>query len=331
MLIMGLAVYGSDFDALEGRVLLVGMGLSLLGVSLGQHFGFSRSARSFQYPLRLLLLVIFAYAYSLVHFNYWNENSLLQAFAFAAVAVASGLLSWLANPVGGIRPASSSRDMTGAMALLGVCWWCAWFTPFAPMLLLILMTAILPVPEISNLVGLRGETSWQIVGENTLKSSGTFRNLLRWSAFLAGMMSFLLVWDAQLDRRWAIQLGVSYLAAAGFCRLPLANLPLLVFLAFLDLLAVYFIPSWLLLPGHSIVAGALLGVAASQSSSRFPMESRARGVARISFGWYWLFGIVCGLAIFLNRRFSWSLAALAMLPLFLELPSYILARWRLRT
>jgi hypothetical protein len=296
LMVMGLGVFGSDFDELPGRLFI---GLFLCLPILDRYLGKSveRATRGIVGGALLLVGVILAgLAYRPVHLGYWDEHSASQAFGFCAL----GLASWAIHRLGAARIRASGsfspKPLAGALLCLAPVWLSASLYPLLPTLGLgALYTAI-------GFSG--GKAGASVPRRNRRWRSLAFGSLVSWGALLVGIDLFLVVWDCRLDTRWGWHLFAACIAASVGAIAARRWGGVLLGLGAANFVALVLFPAWVLCYGHSILAGAVLGVLL-EGAALTDGDSEERGGAPLGY-WplFWFLGLALGLGLHENLAFA---------------------------
>lgn len=307
LMVVGLGVWGSDFDELPGR-LFIGTFLLLPPIDLLLGGRWERAARGLPGTLLPLLGVLLAgIAYRPVHFGFWDEHSFAQALPFCAL----GLVSWGVSRAGVARlredGAGAPAALAGALLALGVCWLSTALYPLLPTLGLGAIFAALVVAWAPRAPEASAPPRWRPPRTTALLALG---------ALLLGLDLFLVVWDYRHDSRWAWHLFAAFAAAGAGALLGRRVGPVVLWLGAINfaLLAVH--RPWVLQIAHSIVAGLALGVLLERTVRRGTSE----GAGRIPLGaWsvFWGLGLVLGLTLYQNLAFAGWRVLLLLPPLVL--------------
>ncbi len=307
LMVVGLGVWGSDFDELPGR-LFIGtfLLLPLVDLLLGRRW--ERAACGLPGTLLPLLGVLLAgLAYRPVHLGYWDEHSAAQALPFCVL----GLCSWGVSRAGVARlredGAGAPPALAGAFLLLGVCWWSTALYPLLPTLGLGAIFAVLVVAWPPRTPEAPAPPRW---------SPPRTTALLAFGALLLGLDLFLVVWDYRHDSSWAWHLFAAF-GAAGVGALlggRIGQVVLLLGAINFALLAVH--RPWVLQPAHSIIAGLALGVLLERTVRRGSSGSERRAPLG-AWSVFWVLGLVLGLTLYQNLAFAGWRVLLLLPPLVL--------------
>lgn len=253
IIVVGLIVYGSDFASAAGKLYL----LPLLGLPLLHRFihRFARGLAS-PWPAALILLcgaVLALLAYQPLHFGYWDEHSNRQALLLALL----GVFSYLASVVASVRlrhwQGNHQRAVAMTWLLLGLVWM---FAVAYPMVALLAMAMILAVASV-----------WSVPVAQALPVTTHAMpmpaGVLKYLMFLLVLDLGLVIWDYQVDSRWAWYLGGAFITAAVGSWLALVMRRRLfwpvVALACINFIAAIMWPAFVIHPLHSVLIGLCLG------------------------------------------------------------------------
>ena len=307
LVVLGLGVFGSDFDAPSGRIFItLFLALLVLDFTLGRRVERLAHGAAASW-IALLAIPVAALAYRPVHLSYWDEQSTSQAAAYALL----GVFSWAVSRIGAgrARPPSGAPPFAPAAALgvLGLSWLGAALYPLLPTLALGGVFAGLAVAVSGESAG-----SPPAAAERSARTGG----LAAWGALLLGIDLFLVVWDYRWDSAWAPHLALAFAAAALGWVLARRFGAVLLGLGAANFLLAALVRPFVLEYSHSAIAGLALGA----------LLARALGGSLGRWTVLWTVGLGLGLALYENLAFAGWRALLLLPPLFLVLTSYRAAR-----
>ncbi|MDH5324054.1 MAG: hypothetical protein OEZ68_13260 [Gammaproteobacteria bacterium] len=304
LLIIGLVVYGSDFDSSTAWISLLPL-VSLPALhQVYRHIpwaqGFIKSTSKLTSTVAPLLGALLALMLArLLYFHVWDEHSLLQAALLAGLTVCSYLSSLAAVAyIHQVQGQGSRRPAARAVMIIGLVWLAASYFPFVGFLAIAMILALALVWRPASM-----STTADAVADHPPMAS--------YVSFVLALDVFLVVWDWQVQAQWALYLGLSF---GGVATAILVNLgqrllwPLLVGLVLLKCLLLIIWPQWVLSPLHAFVAGLLWGAIAQWF---LPMGGRDHS------GRLWLslaVALLLGYALYANLAYSWA-RVLLLLPL----------------
>lgn len=294
LVILGLGVYGSDFDVLSGRLFL-GLipTLALLDHFLGKWLE-RRAVGTLATVLLLLGVLAAGVAYRPLHLAYWDEHSSSQAATFVLL----GLLSWSASRIGAgrlrLQPAPGKLGLAGALVLLGLAWWSAALYPMMPTLMLGAGLALA-----AALGPLTGEPRCVSAPRALVLPDRWWT----WGALLLGIDAWTCVWDYQWVPAWSGQLMVLFVAAAVGLFASRRVGSLLLALGVLNFVLAALVRPWGIEPAHALFAGLALGVLLRRSLADDD-GAAVGGRPLAGFSAYWVLGLVLGLALYQNLSFN---------------------------
>lgn len=307
LVLVGLGVYGSDFDVPAGRI-FIGLFLCLpvLEVALGRRVERLANSPAASW-FALAGIPVAALAYRPVHLAYWDEHSTSQALGFALL----GLWSWGIWRIGAGRTRPEEAASTGsaavALVVLGACWLSAALYPLLPVLALGAVFAVLAV-------AFAGDQAAPAPDEES--ASGKNGALVTWGALLAGIDLFLVVWDYRWVPSWAPHLALAFGAAALGWMLASRYGGVLLALGAANFLLAALVRAWVLEYPHSALAGLALGVLLARS---------ARGsLGRLAVPW--TVGIGIGMGLYGNLVIAGWRGVLLLPALLLSYNSYLATR-----
>ena len=311
--VLGLIVYGSDFDEITGQLYLIPL---LLIPAL--HF-FKKQFYHFLSNTGVIAIVLVTgllsalLVYSQLHFAYWDEHNMRQAALLAVLGICSYLASVVAaNRI--LQDATASRQQSQrfnlSMALLVIAgsWLLSAVFPMAN----IFVIAGIMLTHLMFYMGFRGE-NLSITIETT-KVSFVFQYLI----FLIIMQLGLVIWDYQVDTDWGVSLFVAFVCAAlvaGMAEQLKQRLfvPVAVITIFNFIVTVVW-PEFVISIVNSALVGACLGWVLSSvlhPSGRL-MPHRAVGLT-----WTVFLGLVFGYLFYANLEFASYRLILLLPPLIL--------------
>ena len=309
-LVMGLALYGSDFDRASGRVVLVLIVALPLLALLAQ-----RSARRLADPRVLTALGLAgigaaALAYRGLHMDYWDEQSTALALRLAAL----GVLSVLLSAAGGARLRQRALDEPGrgaargraaALVAIGAAWLGAGLYPFVPLLAIGVVFALAACDRPHTPAGpARGPTP----DAEPLRPLRF--GILRFGIVLVALDLSLVVFDCGVSLDWAPHLALAFAAAAAAASAPRAWRLAILGLGSASFVLAALAPVYVLFYAHSAIAGAALGVLLARA-----LEvgcARADGLVLAGASAAWTFGLALSVVFSLNLEFAvWRVVLLA--------------------
>ena len=251
--VLGLVVYGSDFDATAGKLYLI----PLIAVPVLHRYlkGNARrlAAPKAATPILLAGAVLALLAYRPLHFGYWDEHSVSQAILLALL----GLFSYLGAVVASVRlrhwQGNHQRAATASWLVLGLFWMFAVAYPMIPLLAIAMIMAVAVL--------------WSVPFTQTLPlkqrpvvfAAGAVKYLM----FLVVLDLGLTVWDYQVDSRWAWHISGAFLTAALGCWLAFTGKRRffwpVVAIVCINFVAAILWPWYVVHPLHSALIGISLG------------------------------------------------------------------------
>ncbi len=302
-LVIGLVVYGSDFDGVTGWLYVVPLVMMIVAHKPVWSRRFALCGGS---PTKLLSGMGAAaglFAYAPLHLSYWDEHSLSQAMWMALLGLCSYLLS--VGAAGGTRfqPTPCPSCAVSALALIGALWLMA---AYYPMIIIFFLAVLFIVAAF----GLRPLQPAQTIKDGNMQGDIIARyTLLLLAADIASV-----VWDYQVNTSWALYVGIGLLAAAfGYYINSVRRsdqIDQAIYIAALvnfTLAAVW--PAYLLWIGHAVVAGLCLGYILPQAIT----TGSERNIREFSMGWIpWFFmGLVLSNAWYANLQ--WAITRLVLI------------------
>ncbi|MCA8981971.1 MAG: hypothetical protein H6831_08895 [Planctomycetes bacterium] len=308
LLVVGLAIYGADFEHPSGRIYLwTPLVLAVLH-SLLRHFGRVLAKREVSAAVLILGAAVVAYAYRPLHMSWWDERSTSQAAHILAI----GVCSVFASQLGARRVTrAGGPDATHAACAFAVLALIATGGMLYPMIALLALA-----PLMAAGAAVDDEAPDAPRAERPATRFGGWR---RYAVLLAGIELSLPLWDFQTDPRWALFLGLGLLGvAAGVvlaARRPLFAVLLPAF-ATVWTVAAAFDSAQTVCPMHALLVGAGTGWLL-----RPLFEARAVKDEPASLAWctpVWIVGILLGYVLAANRSIM-GLRLLFWLPLLIPL------------
>ena len=322
-LVMGLVVYGSDFDGITGWLYLAPL---LLLTILHRRLWAMRLTMASGNATTLVSaigIVVGIWVYTPLHMNYWDEHSLNQAVGMAILGVCSYLLSVVGAVKINNQPTSCPRCAIAALAIIGALWWPAVYYPMIVVLFLVIVFIIAAIWS-------RPLISAALVSASAEKSKDTFAVdvIARYAVFILAIDISSVIWDFQVNTEWALYVSISFMAAAvgnylkSSCRSGRAEQTVYA-LALVNFMIAVVWPPYLLWIAHAALAGIALGYLLPNAMSQ--SDSPTHSIW--SMGWtVWFFmGLAMSNAWYANLQ--WAATRLVLLlPFVLLAIGYIIFR-----
>jgi len=289
--VIGLVVYGSNFDGITGWLYL----FPLIVLPIIHKSIYPFIARGLAPKWRSLILamgaIIGLVAYKSMHFAYWDEHSSLQATMVSLL----GVFSYVASVYGAtrVRQWQGKHSMAGVAALLiiALIWW---YSSIFPMLPLFAVSSILAVAILWPLGRTTTALQYQLAGKlPTIIRPG-------YLLFILMLDLSLVVWDFQVNSQWATHIACAFLmASVGYYVVSklITNsnriwIYGLTFVFLMNIIAGVIWPFWLLMLPHAAIDGLLLGVLCRYSIISHSGEFQPHRVLAASFivVWAMVFG-----------------------------------------
>lgn len=293
LLVVGLAIYGADFEHPSGRIYLwTPVVLALLHWIL-RLFGRALARRAVAATLLIACAVVVAIAYRPLHMAWWDERSTAQAVRVLAIGVCSALASQIGayrvNRSGGPRSSHAAASFAG-LALLATA------GMLYPMFALL---ALAPLMATGAAVD-----SEESPADSSSGRAMRFGGWQRYALLLFAIEASLPLWDFQTDPRWALFLGLGLLGAAlgsGLSRrYPFAAIMLPV-LGTTCVIAAVIDSDLVVSPTRAVCVGAAVGWLLSPL---FDAPTRLDEPARLSWCTpLWMLGFLLGFVLSANRAF----------------------------
>jgi hypothetical protein len=254
LVVIGLAVYGSDFDSISGWLYLVPL-LTMPAV----HRWVWKYRRALDNPgpyktIAVIGGVCAVLAYRPLHMGYWDEHSLTQALLIAVTGVCAYLLSVAAAGRIDTQKRRQAKAQIMALLLIGALWSVSAAYPMFPLFALgvtLLFAAFWHEP-VSFPPSSKPE-------HDKLPSDPIAVLML----FVVALDSGLVVWDYQVNTAWGLYLAGTFFAAAGATyldRFRTGRLEQAIYaVAVLNIVLAAVWPAYILNPLHSLVGGYILG------------------------------------------------------------------------
>lgn len=293
--VMGLVVYGSDFDSTAGRLYL----LPLVVVPLLHRYLDTFARRLTAPPLTLAILlagtVLALWAYRPLHFSYWDEHDLQQAVLLALL----GPFSYLAGVVASARlqhwQGNHQRAAAAAWLILALVWIVAVAYPMVPLLAMAMIMAV--------------ATLWDVPAAQMapLKQAPPVAaaGIAKYLVFLAVLELSLVIWDFQVDSRWGWQLAGAFITAALGCWLAFRHqyhlFWLVMTLVCLSFIATIVWPPLVIQPLHSAVVGLCLGWTCGYLLQG---GHNPKPVVMLALAGPWFLGMIIGYLFYANLAYA---------------------------
>jgi hypothetical protein len=312
MLIIGLAIYGADFEHPSGRIYIwTPFVLAVLHFVL-RTWGRVFARREVAAPLLLVCAALIAFAYRPLHMDWWDERSTLQALRILAI----GACSVFASHVGALRvqleggPRSThAASAFGVLALFAVAG---------------MLYPLLPLLTLAPLLATGAATASTLCEDHrSFRPVARFGGWHRFALLLVAIEFSLPLWDFQTDPRWALFFGLGLVGAGVGVfwarRSPLSAVALPAFA--ICMVAVSALDStWVVCPTRAVVIGAAAGWLCYPLLDAPPKGDRA---AQLSWCTpLWIFGLSLGFVLSANRAFL-GLRLILWLPLLFPLIALI--------
>jgi len=308
MLIIGLAIYGADFEHPSGRVYLwTPLVLAVLHVVL-RAWGRVLARRELATPILIVGAALIAFAYRPLHMHWWDERSTMQALRILAI----GVCSVLASHIGALRVQVEGGPRAARAA-------CA-FIALALLALSGMLYPLLPLLTLAPLLA-AGAASTPVTcdEQRSFRPVARFGGWHRFAVMLVAIEFSLPLWDFQTDPRWALFFGLGLLGAgigvfwARRAPLSAVALPALaICFAFVSALD----SSWVVYPGRAVILGTAAGWLC------FPLlDAPAQEGHPARLSWctpLWVLGLLLGFVLSANRAFL-GLRLILWLPLLIPL------------
>ena len=330
-IVMGLIVYGSDFDELAGQLYLIP--LVLVPVL---HAVLKRYPRVFLNTLVIVSVLMGGVlsallAYKQMHFSFWDEHSVSQA-AWLSVL---GVFSYLSCVVAAASLLSDGRPhqshapgLSMALLVIGFTW------------LLSMAFPLVSVFVIASIMLAYLVFEWSYVRKNMtkvpvmIKGAGGSSLVFSSVIFILFVDLGLVVWDFQINSNWGLAFFVTFVCAAlvavNVISMPddikkKMSYPVIASVV-INFIAAVIWPEWIVNMFHAALIGACLGWAVSGSLCSF---ERLMPQHAVSMSLSVFLGMIAGYLFYANLEFaSYRLALL--LPLIAVLTLYLRKhRWQL--
>ncbi|WP_455205668.1 hypothetical protein [Kaarinaea lacus] len=293
-IVIGLVVFGSDFDSVAGWLYVVPLLVFpflhryLCAKRLQIYSGNTFLAFSLAGGVSGLLV------YGSLHVGVWDEHSLTQALLIAVLGVSSYVVSVVATVAIKNHSKISTDKHVAALVFVSLCWLAAEGFPmiaFFAIAVLLLLGAVWRSPLVPSYAAVR-----QAVKVRDLFASYT--------VFLLLLSVGMVVWDYQVNTQWAPLLAIVFFTSAfGFVTAGLKSE--LLERGFYAAVLVNFLLAWVW-PVYMLTFThvAVIGVALGYFLARL-QRSQQGDTQVLTFGWMvWLFfALVLGNAFYANLEF----------------------------
>jgi hypothetical protein len=300
MVVMGLVVYGSDFDSITGWLYVA----PLILIAIVHKWVWSRRFKLSSDDTAKFICASAAVAgvigYAPLHMNYWDEHSVSQAVWLAILGVCSYLISVMAAAKISEQKTFCRGCASGALALIGVIWLLAieypmivWF--FLGLIFIVSLLWFSPLPSKQQQESAKDTSQTDVIAKYTI--------------LLLAIDISSVIWDYQVNTAWAFYVGAVFIAAALGFYLRFADhsdkfeqTAYIAAIVNFTLACVW--PAYLLWGVHVVVAGLCMGYLLPHAISR----SGGEGGLRLSFGWMvWFFmGLVLSNAWYANLQWAFT-------------------------
>jgi len=308
MLMIGLAIYGADFEHRSGQIYQwTPLVLVLLHYFL-RSFGRSLARPRIAGPVLIVCTLVVAFAYRPLHMDWWDERSTLQAVRILAIGVCSVLASHIGALRVQVEGGPRAARATGAFIALALFAVSGMLYPLLPLLTLapLMAAGAAATPETCD-------------EPRSFRPVARFGGWHRFALMLVAIEFSLPLWDFQTDPRWALFFGLGLLGAgigvfwARRAPLSAVALPVLAFcMAFVSALD----SGWVVCPGRAVILGTAAGWLCFPLLDAPAQEGRP---ARLSWCTpLWVLGLLLGFVLSANRAFL-GLRLILWLPLLIPL------------
>jgi len=297
--VMGLVVYGSDFDSVTGWLYV----FPLLLITVFHKWVWSLRFRlKTANSIRIIgtagaLAALFAYAP--LHMGYWDEHAIAQALWMAVLGMCSYFISVMAAAEISERRLSYRYYAPGALALIGLFWLFAVYYPMIGLFFLGLMF-------IFSIVWL---SSSQNEYQETIPDSAKTDVIAKYTIFVLAIDIGCIIWDYQVNTLWAFYIAAVFIAGGigFFIRLAYNSTPLeqtIYVAAIINFSLAVVWPPYLLWGLHTVVAGWCMGYLLPSTIS----PSATQENTSLSLGWVvWFFmGLVLSNAWYANLQWAFT-------------------------
>jgi hypothetical protein len=317
-LVMGLVVYGSDFDSIVGWLYVALLLLIVIAHKRVWSKRWAMASGNTGTFVSVIGAVVGIWVYTPLHMDYWDEHSLGQAVGMVILGTCSYLLSVIAAAKINAHPNPCGHCAVWALIITGAAWSMAVYYPMIVVLFMVFIFIIAglwwrPLPSVDSA---------------KITDISAADVIARYAVFLLAIDLGCIIWDYQVNTAWASYLGVAFIAAAlgyffksvqhsdrveqAIYALALANFALAVLW-----------PPYLLWMLHAIAAGFALGYLLPKAV----LQSDYQSHSVFSMGWMvWFFmGLVLSNAWYANLQ--WAATRLVLLlPFVLLAGAYVIYR-----
>jgi len=304
-IVLGLIVYGSDFNSLSGKLYLLPMFVIPLMHRFYNRFAFRITA---PLPTAIILIVgalLALVAYQSLHFAFWDEHNAQQAWLLSLL----GLFSYLASVIASVRlrqwRGNHARAVSITWLVLGLVWMLAVAFPMIPLLAIAIIMLLgvawyLPV-----------QYGVPLINQPLPNKPGVLKYLL----FLLVLDLSLIIWDYQVDSRWAWHLtGICITAALGSWLAAYKKQQLfwpVVIISAANFIAAIVWPSFVIHPLHSVVIGIGMGWVIGRI---LQVDTEARPSEMMGLAFPLFMGLITGYLFYANLTYvAWR--TLLLVPL----------------
>lgn len=312
IIVLGLVVYGSDFDEAAGNLYFIPLFVLPLLHWLKAKLLKPLASVAIANTVLLVGAVVALLAYKQLHFAFWDEHSLPQAIALSLL----GLLSYLASVIAAMRLSvwQGNHQQASAIAwlVLALTWLAAYYFPMIP---LFVLAVILAVAGIWSATGVKDLMS---LGSEKMPAARTVKYLV----FVLLLDLGLVVWDYQVNTSWAWYLSGAMIAAALGSWLAFTSsgkyLQLIIIIAAINFVSAVIWPGFILHHVHSGVAGLCLGWSIAYLMNAAGVRKQYLPVVSAAL---WVFlGLAVGYGVYANLAYAqWRVVFLVPLLILLIL------------
>lgn len=318
-LVMGLVVYGSDFDSIAGWLYVALLLLILIVHKRVWSRRWAMASGNTGLFVSIIGAVAGVWVYTPLHMDYWDEHSLSQAVGMVVLGLCSYLLSVIAAAKINAQSNPCRHCAVWALVITGAAWSMAVYYPMIVVLFMVFLFII---------AGLWMRPLSSVDTTKFKEDRSAADVIAKYVVFLLAIDLSCVIWDYQVNTTWALYVGVGFVAAAlGYFFKSVQNSDrveqAVYTLALANFAMAVLWPPYLLWMLHAMVVGFALGYLLPKAVS----QSRYQSYSVFSMGWMvWFFmGLVLSNAWYANLQ--WAATRLVLLlPFVLLASAYVIYR-----
>lgn len=269
-IVLGLVVYGSDFNEVGGKLYLLPLFILPVLHRYIRIWSPLLQVAGVRVVILIAGIVCALLAYQYLHFNFWDEHSVSQAVYLSLLGLFSYFASVIAVAQHQAAAPTSIIAVSIAMLVFGLAWMlCAAY----PMINLFVIVCVFTVAILST-IG-RGRHHGQQLHAIVISKTNT-PMIVKYLIFILFMDLAIVAWDYQVNTGWAFSFAITFVSAALVCSVlstvkrgylsglitsrRLLAVPIAVLMTTLNFIAALAWPVFVLSLFHGLLIGVSLGL-----------------------------------------------------------------------